>query len=561
MLCPTCRRQLAPATVCGACGTAAPGASAPLELVLADGTHVPIVGELTIGRTRANALCLDDPSVSRRHALIRAGEDGAAPVLEDTGSSYGTFVDGVRVAAPVALHAGVTVHVGDQRIEVHAQRSDHDPSKTIVVPIGASLMLPAAGGGASLEEAATTAGARPRLRSGYALKRLDASEGQRRWIVRDLNGDSFLRMSDNDALLLRKLDGTRSLADLVGEAVAEFGDAGMPRLARLLADLGDRGMLAGVESSTDLEAAAPQKRWRRLVRTRERSFGGLGAVFDWTYRHGGWLLFTRPAVIALLALGAAGLAAFVALVVGRYGTPFVVAQRLVLGGLVFLVGRGMLVVVHEFAHGLAMEFVGRRVHRAGFKLIFIFPYAFVDTSEVWFEPRRRRTLVTLAGPLSDFCVAGLFSILCLTLPEGTIRDVTFQVAFAGYVAMFFNLNPFLERDGYHIVSDWLGVPGLRAKAREQLRRRLSGAGGVETNPALVRYALAGIGWSFAALGIAIMFSLRYAPVMEQYASSTVVWVVLVTLWAALLVPVAIVVVPPLVERVRGPRAEPEAAPS
>ncbi|MGH2943006.1 MAG: FHA domain-containing protein, partial [Solirubrobacteraceae bacterium] len=119
MLCTTCRRQVARATVCATCGAPAPGASPPLELVLADGTCVPVIGELTIGRTRGSALWLEDPSVSRSHARISAGDDGA-PLIEDAGSSYGTFVDGARVTAPVALQAGARVRVGNQRIDVQA---------------------------------------------------------------------------------------------------------------------------------------------------------------------------------------------------------------------------------------------------------------------------------------------------------------------------------------------------------------------------------------------------------------------------------------------------------
>jgi len=176
------------------------------------------------------------------------------------------------------------------------------------------------------------------------------------------------------------------------------------------------------------------------------------------------VLFTRPALALIVTIAVAGFGVWIALIVGRYGTPFVVAERLVLGGLVFFAGRGLLVVLHELAHGLAMESVGRRVRRAGVKLVFVFPYAFVDTSEVWFEPRRRRAAVSAAGPLSDVTLAGLFSILCLALGPGAIRDVAFQLAFGGYVAAFFNLNPFLERDGYHILADRLGVPGLRARA-------------------------------------------------------------------------------------------------
>jgi putative peptide zinc metalloprotease protein len=551
MLCTTCRRQLARATVCATCGTPAPGATAPLELVLADGTRVPLVGELTIGRSRGSALQLDDHSVSRNHACIRAG-DGGVPLLEDAESSYGTFLDDVRVTAPVALRDGARIRVGNQRLEVQAHHND-DPdaaSRTIVVPVGASLLLPAAGA-ASLQPAETAQGRRPRLRSGYALKRLDASEGERRWVVRDLRDEGFLRVSDHDAQLLRLLDGTRSLGDLVAEAESAFGQMGAVRLARLLADLGERGMLAGVEGGAAPDTPAPAGRMRRLLKTRERTVDGVGPFLHWVYRHGGWILFTRPALVAIVGVAVAGFGVWVALVVGRYGTPFVVAHRLVLGGLVFLVGRGLLVGVHELAHGLAMESVGRRVRRAGVKSIFIFPYAFVDTSEVWFEPRRRRFAVSAAGPLSDLALAGVFSILCLTLARGTIRDVTFQVAFAGYVAAFFNMNPFLERDGYHILADRLGVPRLRARAREELRRRLSGEGAQHVDPALTRYAVAGVAWSVAAAGLAIGLSLRFVPLMVEHAPATVVWVVLATLWAALFIPVLVVIGPPLLTRLRG----------
>jgi putative peptide zinc metalloprotease protein len=549
VLCATCRRQVAQGAVCATCGTPAPGAGAPLELVLADGTRVPLVRDLTIGRSRVSGLWMDDPSVSRNQASIEIGRDGV-PMLADAGSSYGTFLDDARVSAPVALRAGTRLRVGNQLIDVQARPDDNAAGRTIVVPIGASLLMPSVGS-ASLQPAETAHGRNPRLRSGYKLKRLDASEGDRRWIVQDLHGKGFLRISDRDAELFGLLDGSRSLADLVHEAETRFGTMGAVRLARLLADLGDRGMLAGVEGSASLDADAPQSRWRRLVRTRERTIDGIGPLFDRIYRGGGWVLFTRPALFAMLALAIVGFCIWIALIAARYGTPFVVAHKLVLGGLVFLIGRGLLVAVHELAHGLAMESVGRRVNRAGLKAVFVFPYAFVDTSEVWFEPQRRRAAVSAAGPASDVTIAGAFAILCLLLPEGATRDVAFQVAFGGYVAAFFNLNPFLERDGYHILADRLGVAGLRTKARDELRRRLSGEYVEHADPALIRYAVAGLVWSFLAALIVIVMSMRYQPVLVNYAPPTVVWMVLCTLWVAVFVPVVIVVAPPLVARMRG----------
>ena len=45
------------------------------------------------------------------------------------------------------------------------------------------------------------------------------------------------------------------------------------------------------------------------------------------------MLFTKPALYSIAALIVGGLGAFVYLIVGRYGTPFVVSQRIGLGAL------------------------------------------------------------------------------------------------------------------------------------------------------------------------------------------------------------------------------------
>jgi putative peptide zinc metalloprotease protein len=553
VLCPSCRRQVERgAGYCGTCGTPLPGHGAPLELVLGDATRVPVVAEMTIGRSPGSTLKLEHPTVSRLHARI-SGNGAAAPVIEDAGSSHGTWMDGVRITGPEQLRDGSRIRLGDQELLVERRRDAAEAGRTIVVRPGASLVVPAVGAPA-LDQArpATQFGMRPRLRSGYALKRLEAAEGNRRWVLRDLEGGSFLRLSDNDAQLFERLDGTRSLADLIGEAEQRFGATGPARLARLLADLGERGFLSGVVTTQAGTVAAPQGRLRRLLRPRERTVPGLGRLFETLYRRGGWVLFTRPVLAGVLALAVAGIGVFGYLIAARYGTPFVVAQRIGYGALVFLLGRFAVVAVHELAHGLTMASLGRHVGRAGLKLLFVFPYAFVDTSEAWFEPRRRRIAVSAAGPVSDFALGAAFSLCCLLLEAGTVRDIFFQLAFAAYIGAFFNLNPFIDRDGYQILVDVLHEPGLRRRAKEQFARRLSRAGAAEgDSPVLARYSVFGLVWSTLAAFFAIGFTLRYEPVMSQLAPRWLVWIVLGTLWVAFFIPVMIVLGKPLMERLRG----------
>jgi pSer/pThr/pTyr-binding forkhead associated (FHA) protein/Zn-dependent protease len=541
MLCRECHRQvLRGAAFCGSCGAPLGDGGEPLELVLAGGMRVPLVEDVTIGRGPAASLRLEDPTVSRMHARISGAR------IEDAGSSHGTYVDGARVTAPVALRDGARIRIGDQELRVDRRRRDSEAGRTIVVRPGESLVL----GATATEANATQFGMHPRVRSGYALKRLDAAEGQRRWVLRDLSRDGYLRLSDSDAQLFELLDGTRSLVDLIGESEQRFGASGSARLARLLADLGERGFLAGV-AGPQAQAEAPVSFWRRLLMPREKLFPGLGDRFEALYRDGAWVLFTRPALWSIGALGVIGVCVFVALIALRYGTPFVVANKIGLGGLVFLLGRFAVVAFHETAHGLTMASFGRRVQKAGLKLILIIPYAYVDTSEAWFEPRRRRIAVSAAGPVSDFSLGAIFSISCLLLGAGTVRDIFFQLAFAGYVGAFFNLNPFVERDGYHMLVDWLREPGLRRRAREQFARRLSGRGRTDDSPVLTRYSVWALGWTVLAGAFAVVLSLRYLPVMTSLAPDWVVYTVMGTLWVVFFLPAVWAVGKPLLERFRG----------
>ena len=144
-----------------------------------------VTGELTIGRAPGSTLQLADPTVSRA-ARADLLANGAGALLEDAGSSHGTFLDGQRVTGAEPLRDGAKIRLGDAELCVERRRDSAEAGRTIVVKAGASLIVPAAGGAASVAPSATQFGLRPRVRSGYALKRLDAEEGARRWVLKDL---------------------------------------------------------------------------------------------------------------------------------------------------------------------------------------------------------------------------------------------------------------------------------------------------------------------------------------------------------------------------------------
>jgi putative peptide zinc metalloprotease protein len=525
-----------------------PARSRALVLVLPGGARLPIDSTITIGRGDDATVKLDDQTVSRLHARITPGADG--PMIADAGSRFGVLVSGQRLSEPRRLLAGTEIKLGNVLLHVEsasapvAQTTDSDRNATIVIPVGATQM--------GLRSAAPNVGdgaLRPRLRSGWALKRLDGDPGDERFVLRDLRGGSFLQVDSEDADLLQLLDGKLTIAQLLAEASRGIGPAGPGRLARLIADFGERGMLDGV-APTPVVRAEPGL-LARSFKPRERTFGWVGEYFERAYRHWGRIYFSPLSATCLFLLSLAGLVVFSYLVGARYGTPLVVAHRLLIGGAVFILGRFLIVTLHELAHGLALAHYGRRTDRAGVRLLFIFPYAFVDTSEAYFESRMHRIVISAAGPVTDFSLAAAFSIACAISPRGNVRDVFFQLAFAGYVGAFFNANPFLDRDGYQILCEWLRVPGLKERARQQLRQRFSGTlTDEQTSPVLGRYAIAGLVWSVVGAGFVAVLSLRYYTRLSALAPHSLVLAGFALFFIVLLLPVVFALVLPLVSRAR-----------
>ncbi|MET0553477.1 MAG: FHA domain-containing protein [Vicinamibacteria bacterium] len=79
-----------------------------------DGDFVLSPGEVLIGRGPECAVRLTSGGVSRVHARVRIRRD--AVLLDDRDSKNGTWVNGARIAQPVALQEGDEVVVGDHRL-------------------------------------------------------------------------------------------------------------------------------------------------------------------------------------------------------------------------------------------------------------------------------------------------------------------------------------------------------------------------------------------------------------------------------------------------------------
>ena len=95
--------------------------------------------EITIGRDISNDIVINDAEVSRHHARLISQSGGY--VVEDTGSTNGTFVNGQRLMGPHMLRPGETIFLGEN-ISLAYEPVQYDPDATMVAASNVPSMPP-----------------------------------------------------------------------------------------------------------------------------------------------------------------------------------------------------------------------------------------------------------------------------------------------------------------------------------------------------------------------------------------------------------------------------------
>jgi predicted component of type VI protein secretion system len=85
-------------------------------------------GQFAVGRNATCQLSLDDPLVSRRHALLTVSEEGV--MIEDLSSRNGVLVNGRRIQGRVALQVGDRILIGAQELTLLQGRAASSEQKT-----------------------------------------------------------------------------------------------------------------------------------------------------------------------------------------------------------------------------------------------------------------------------------------------------------------------------------------------------------------------------------------------------------------------------------------------
>ncbi|MEU9554537.1 FHA domain-containing protein FhaB/FipA [Streptomyces fumanus] len=96
--------------------------NAPTKLVVTEGTltgtTVALQGQtITLGRAHDSTIVLDDDYASSRHARIYP-DQGGQWIVEDLGSTNGTYLDRSRLTTPTPIPLGAPIRIGKTVIEL-----------------------------------------------------------------------------------------------------------------------------------------------------------------------------------------------------------------------------------------------------------------------------------------------------------------------------------------------------------------------------------------------------------------------------------------------------------
>ena len=131
-------------------------------------------------------------------------------------------------------------------------------------------------------------------------------------------------------------------------------------------------------------------------------------------------------------------------------------------------------LLHEFGHGLVAKRYGCRVPTMGLAFMVLWPIPYTDTNEAWkLADRWQRLQIAAAGVATELVVACWATLAWGLLPDGDLRSAAFLLATTTWVStLLINCSPLMRFDGYFVLSDFLEMPNLHARAFALARWRL-----------------------------------------------------------------------------------------
>ncbi|MEV0615173.1 M50 family metallopeptidase [Nonomuraea sp. NPDC050404] len=344
--------------------------------------------------------------------------------------------------------------------------------------------------------------------------------------VKDRRTGWYFSMGAKEVFVLSRLDGQHTFEDIEAAYAERFKRRlGPDHWTHLLALLTARRLLAGTDDEQAMRELATRARAESrgnnsLLRARlplfdpDRLLSRIEPSLRWCFRP--WVVIpSLIAVVALEAWLAFHLPVLYAEATRVWTNPAAAATVAVLGW--------AMLALHELAHGLTCKHYGGQVPEIGllWRFPLLAPYCKADDA-VLFHRSRHGVYTAFAGVFASLVVLLPFWAL-YGLPVGTqAREAVAGVLLFGSMSALVNLVPFLQLDGYYMLTHALGVVNLRAESARYLRRlarRLLPGGSGEAYPRRARLIYLTYGLVSATFGLCLatlLITMWFTTLSERF---------------------------------------------
>jgi putative peptide zinc metalloprotease protein len=328
----------------------------------------------------------------------------------------------------------------------------------------------------------------PRVRDDLIIQRITSKDGSVHYVIKDPITRSFFKVGEPEYFIIRNLDGGKSIDEIIQAFKQEFEVdiekaeveafiAHMQELCFLDSDLTRQELL---KKQKEADRDRPRTLLGRLVFIKLKAIDP-GKLFDRMIGHVRFFFTGKFVWFASLVI----ILSFpIALNNGRQLVEGFIGLLNLQGIIILYLSMFVVIILHEFAHGLTCRHYGGEVREIGFLLIYFQPAFYCNVSDAWLFPERHKRLwVSFSGGFFQiFIWAVAFLVWRVTQQDLLLNKFALAtLSFTG-IATLFNFNPLLRYDGYYLLSDYVEIPNLRKKARNYwlaLIRRLFFMGGGE----------------------------------------------------------------------------------
>ncbi len=323
---------------------------------------------------------------------------------------------------------------------------------------------------------------RPQLRPEVILGPAILSRGAFVHYMKDTSTNWFYRIGTREYFLVSRMDGSRTLQEIGAEYEKTTGKhLHENSWLELLQLLGKRQLLVGSETPDglkDLKKAAQKKgrKERGIFRARiplVNPDAFLGKVLPWLSFafHPVFVFLALAAILALEVFIFSHLNLLIGEVVTSFRTGMMVNGQFAAWLIVLVV---VVLATHELSHGLACKRFGGSAQEIGigWRYLCPFPYCKLD-DVVLFQNRWHRVYTAFAGVFINLLMLLPFLALWYFTPEFNFLKAFCAVALlAVNVVSLLNLMPFIELDGYLMVTYALNMTDLHKDAYDLYQNKI-----------------------------------------------------------------------------------------